>query len=354
MCETQPSPSPVTATPLLRLYGFGLGPHPYFQMLKQQQPTRWLSVAGSVSLAIVSLMVYGLAVSYLSETVSFFFSCLLAVAWILLLVGNSRQKAAWQKQTQNAWKAYAAKTEGGLTTDIYPDCVKQWGVHFCETVPLNAHTLWEETADWLILENGAHRLVIRAEDLSAVQAMQLGEILHGVIPAERHRIHTPFRVMGQTPAPPPFRVDPPLCYERLTATAVAEAQSEAFGHRIELCGGSIIFALLFTFLFQITPWVPLDFFLFFAAFFVAIMGIGRLLNGKSRPTPREVSVAVTGDGLQIFDNGVCGFAAAPDVQATRTATGAVLHTPVGDYAFLWNTVQNRQQLEWMLFGHSDR
>lgn len=353
------STPPDKDTPLLRLFGSGMT-LAQFQRCTKQSASRWLMASLVTLLAILSIASVGLATMYVGAMEGSFLGAMQMVALVLAVLAARRNDDHARRELARRWKLHAAATEGGLTTTWYVDRVVQASTRWCEVVRFSDRTRYVEHEELLVLEDDAHRVVLRAEDLTPEQAQAVYERICAVVPPARQYAAGRFFATRTQPLPPPFPTAEPARYERFSAAFVSEKSRflKAGGLWLWIVAMSMALAGQLTAMFAVTPYFLLDYVLFAAGLLAAAAGVSAFWlwrdsvaaeKARRRQEPM-VTLTFTGEGLHIAHSETEQFVVAADVYARRTENGARLYTPAGHFVFPWNAAQNRQQLEWMLFG----
>lgn len=340
-----PPPAAVDTSEPLTLYGGALIER-QLQRSAHKAPTRWLMVSLVTLLGILAASSCGIAAMYVGAVEAAFIAAMAVVALVFAIYGYRQNAAQQEKVKRQRWKLYAAATDGGLTTVFYPDRVEQTSPRGREVVRFSPATRFTEYEDMLVLEDGTCRVALRAEDLTAEQAQAVYERICAVVPPEQQFAVGRFYAKRSEPAPPPFSTEPAMVFDRIAATQTTVRENSGL-----LWWGTaacFVMAGLLTVLFSITPYFWLDYPIVLAA--VTLPSLGATLLWRPRTKTASVTLIVTGEGLVVSAGECERFVAAADVVARRTDNGARLFTPAGNFVFPWNATQNRQQIEWMLFG----
>lgn len=340
-----PPPAAVDMSEPLTVYGGALIER-QLQRGAHKAPTRWLMVSLVTLLGILAVSSFGIAAMYVGAVEAAFIGAMAVVALILAIYGY-RVNAAQQENVQRQrWKLYAAATDGGLTTVFYSDRVEQTSPRGREVVRFSPATRFTEYEDMLVLEDGDCRVALKADDLTPEQAQAVYERICTVVSPARQFAVGRFYATRTEPAPPPFPTEPAMVFDRIAATHTAARENSGLWWWVT--AACLVMAGLLTVLFSVTPYFLLDYPIFLAA--LTIPALGATLLWRPRAASTSVTLIVTGEGL-VVSTGECErFVAASDVIARRTDNGARLFTPAGNFVFPWNATQNRQQIEWMLFG----
>lgn len=276
------------------------------------------------------------------------------IAAVLAVLGWREHRRARIRAEEQAYKLYVAAWDGGVVTTVWPDRVEQVSPVRRWTVLLNEHTTLLEDKDFLLVRNGTAEALFRAEDLTAEEAFLLCDMVCAAVPPSAQFATGRFCGLRAQSTPPPFPVAPPVCYDKFVYIEYAPAKTVVpAGLILWLLACTIITVNMFTALFAFTADFFWDWLLYFWA---AVSGVAMvsgvvLLLRRRRIQAAMITLSFTGRGLLIRQaGGGEQFVAAADVHARRTANGARLFTPAGIYTFPWTATNNRQQLEWMLFG----
>lgn len=345
--EETPSRMYVHRQPLV-LYGAAPTLPQMRRAFQMKRPSRWLW--GAVWTVSVILGLAAMEIAAYSGT------GMQGMIWIGLLTalglgifGSIRAASRRWKAEEQEWLCSQAALTGGTVTRVYPDRVEQRTSRWGETVPLDGDARLTEYPDLLVLERGEQRILLRGEDLTPAQGEEATALMRAALPPEEQYRVGRFAGSRSTPAPPPFKTDPPLCFEQAPALLLPPA-ADRVGMGAAATAACLTCAALLTAAYRITEWFPLDFLIFFAA--AAAGGaaflwlFSRLLRKR---TARPVTLAFTGEGLGVTAGGAHRFVGPAHVAASRTENGARLSTPAGEFTLRWTDVKNRQQLEWMLF-----
>lgn len=355
----QDAPRP---TDPVQVYGLGLNAAQLRRQLRRRGPTRWLEVAILLLLGLLCYMGLAYAVFFLDDAASGAMAAMIALAATLIGIGMLRRHFGERRAFVSRWRLYAAETEGGLTTVVYPDRVEQFSARWRVTVPLDDRTLYTEDADVLCVERDGQCAFLRAEDLAPWEAQAIYERISAAVPPCRQLAAGRFMAGRDNSAPPPFVTEPPALYERFSYLPAREPMFRGLPVGLIPCLlavciiGAVFFTILYRFVFSVG--LLADFLIFLCLFFAVSAGITLLVlwlrdraaarrEGGQDPT---VTLAFTAAGLQVTCRGRQAFVAARDVQSFRTENGVTMDTPAGRFTFPWSAVQNRQQLEWMLLG----
>lgn len=346
---TTPPPNPLV------LNGLGLTAMEFAQTQTHRRPTRWLFWSLAVLGILFGLSNVSLAYFYVGYIEGLWMTLFMFAALGAMFAGLSRHGAAGRKAEAAAYRLHLAATDGGVVTVIHPDRVEQTAARWQTVMYFTGQTRYVETHDLMILEDDRQQIVLRAADLTPEEAQAAFEYICLAIPPVRQYATGRFTARRQQPAPPPFSTTAPACYERFSYQPVGKAPfAVPAGLLWWLTAAAMVIGGSFVTLFAITDFFLVDFLIVFALLLAGGLGGSLatlwLWRNATPPGDPTVTLAFTAVGLRVEQGGIQQFVAASDVKARRTENGARLTTPAGVFTFPWTATQNRQQLEWMLFG----
>lgn len=343
-----PPPSSVMPPEPLTLYGEGLTRAQWRRT--RPHATRWLMAAAVTLLVLFALFAVSLA-GYSSAVNAVFIGVLMLIALGCAVVGWQKTRIAEQEREGRERRLREMADKGGLVTTWYPDRVEQRGRCWGETLVFSPAVRYEEHEDFFFLTDGVHTVALRAADLTPAQAQAAYERVCAAVPPERQVAAGRFYAARTAPLSPKT-IPNPVIYEQVDRVETMPEKAET-GFIWWLTAAALVLAGLLTALFAVTPYIWLDYLLFFAGLLLLMTGASWLLlrrTRRERTAPSPAALVFTDGGLQVWRNGRMSLVSPENVRPSRTADGAQLFTPAGNFTFSWAAVANRPQMEWMLFG----
>ncbi len=265
---------------------------------------------------------------------------LLVLVSVLALIGGLVWSRAKQERTHRM--AYATQMADpsaaqGQKLEFYTNRIECVTARGTSILPFSEVTAYIETTNVIALFAGTRRIVLRGQDLTAYDAGLIRAFLRRRLPAGLVRIKAPLIPRLYEPLPiPDFASDD----EVLARAAVPFSKREERQNRMKrlwstLPVGLPMLLLMATATAQyaiLTNWLLLDVAVFFVGFAALYFIIAALFLTLGVHSPRgdaqeNLYVALTRDGVALYQQGMCGFITRACVRPVPAGDGVRLLCP---------------------------